>query len=121
MPQLRIEYSLNISSRFDGAALTRASAETLLVSGVFSPPESIKVRLIPVEHFVVGNGARHGFLHADLGMLSGRDKATKQRLTEALVATLGAQLRPGPETVQLTSEARDMDRETYSKQLVPGV
>lgn len=121
MPHLRIEYSTNIAERFDPARLAEAAAATLLASGVFEPPHSIKARLIPVAHFRVGGGADHGFLHADLALLSGRDTATKAALTGALVACLGQQLQPGPLTVQITAEARDMDRESYSKVLVPGL
>ncbi|WP_374491333.1 hypothetical protein [Zoogloea sp.] len=54
MPHLRIEYSTNIAERFDPARLAEAAAATLLASGVFEPPHSIKARLIPVAHFRVG-------------------------------------------------------------------
>jgi 5-carboxymethyl-2-hydroxymuconate isomerase len=119
MPHLRIEYSTNIAARFDGAAVARAACDALLASGVFNPPDSIKVRLVPVEHFRVGSGADHGFLHADLGMLSGRDAATKLRVTDALVQAIAPLVQPGPQVVQVTSEARDMDRDCYSKRLIP--
>jgi 5-carboxymethyl-2-hydroxymuconate isomerase len=91
----------------------------LVASGVFSPPDAIKVRLIPVEHFRVGSGADHGFIHAGLALLSGRDGDTKQRLTVALVDAI-APSSARPQVVQITSEARDMDRDTYSKRVLPG-
>ena len=119
MPHLRLEYSENMASRFDGASLAQAACDALLSSGVFNPPDSIKVRLIPVQHFRVGSGASHGFVHAELAMLSGRDKATKQRLTEALVLAMSACIAPGPNTVQITADARDMDRDVYAKRLLP--
>ena len=58
--------------------------------------------------------------HADLGMLSGRDAATKLRVTDALVQAIAPLVQPGPQVVQVTSEARDMDRDCYSKRLIPG-
>ena len=119
MPHLRIEYSENMAGRFDGAALTRAACDALLSSGVFNPPDSIKVRLIPVQHFRVGSGADHGFVHAELAMLSGRDKPTKQRLTEALVLAMSSRIGPGAQMVQITADARDMDRDVYAKRLLP--
>ena len=61
MPHLRIEYSTNIAGRFDPALLVQVTTDVLVASGVFSPPDAIKVRLIPVEHFRVGSGADHGF------------------------------------------------------------
>ena len=119
MPHLRIEYSENMAGRFDGSGLAKAACDALLSSGVFNPPDSIKVRLIPVQHFRVGSGADHGFVHAELAMLSGRDKPTKQRLTEALVLAMSSHIRPGGQTVQITADARDMDREVYAKRLLP--
>ena len=73
MPHLRIEYSTNIAGRFDPALLVQVTTDVLVASGVFSPPDAIKVRLIPVEHFRVGSGADHGFIHAGLALLSGRN------------------------------------------------
>lgn len=119
MPHLRVEYSDNMAGRFDGASLAQAACDALLSSGVFNPPDSIKVRLIPVDHFRVGSGADHGFVHAELAMLSGRDKATKQRLTDALVLAMSTCIGPGPQTVQVTADARDMDRDVYAKRLLP--
>ena len=120
MPHLRIEYSANIAGRFNPALLVQATADVLVASGVFSPPDAIKVRLIPVEHFRVGSGADHGFIHAGLALLSGRDGDTRQSLTVALVDAIAPLVGPGPQVVQITSEARDMDRDTYSKRVLPG-
>ena len=120
MPHLRIEYSTNLAGRLDPAAVLAAATQALVDSGVFDPPDAIKARLMPVEHFMVGSGAEHGFIHAGLALLSGRDSTTKQRLTNALVAAIAPLVAPGPQVVQITSEARDMDRDTYSKRLIPG-
>ena len=120
MPHLRIEYSTNIAGRFDPALMVQVTTDILVSSEVFSPPDAIKVRLMPVEHFRVGSGADHGFIHAGLALLSGRDSATKQRLTAVLVDAIAPLVAPGPQVVQITSEARDMDRDTYSKRLIPG-
>jgi 5-carboxymethyl-2-hydroxymuconate isomerase len=120
MPHLRIEYSTNIAGRFDPAAVLVATTDALVASGVFAPADAIKARLMPVEHFRVGSGADHGFIHAGLALLSGRDHATKQRLTAALVDAITPLVAPGPQVVQITSEARDMERDTYSKRLIPG-
>lgn len=120
MPHLRIEYSTNIAGRFDPVRVVQTATDVLVASGVFSPPDAIKVRLIPVEHFRVGSGADHGFIHAGLALLSGRDGDTKQRLTVALVDAIAPLVGPGPQAVQITSEAIDMDRDTYSKRVLPG-
>jgi len=118
MPHLRIEYSASVAGRFEPATLVEAACKTLLSSGVFSPADSIKVRLIPVEHFRVGDGSDQGFIHAGLALHSGRDEATRKRLTGALVDCIAALVAPGPQPVQITSEAREMHRETYSKRLI---
>ena len=120
MPHLRIEYSTNIAGRFDPAAVLAATTDALVASGVFDPPDAIKARLIPAPHFRVGSGADHGFIHAGLALLAGRDAATKQRLTATLVDAIAPLVAAGPQVVQITSEARDMDRDTYSKRLIPG-
>ena len=121
MPHLRIEYSTNIAGRFDPALMVQVTTDILVSSEVFSPPDAIKVRLMPVEHFRVGSGADHGFIHAGLALLSGRDGDTKLRLTVALVDAIAPLVAPGPQVVQITSEARDMDRDTYSKRVLPGI
>ncbi len=120
MPHLRIEYSTNIADRFDPVAVLGAATDALVASGVFDPPEAVKARLMPVSDFQVGGGADHGFIHAGLALLSGRDAATKRQLTSALVDAIAPLIAPGPQVVQITSEARDMDRDTYSKRLIPG-
>ena len=58
-------------------------------------------------------------MHAELAMLSGRDKPTKQRLTEALVLAMSSCVSPGNRIVQITADARDMDRDVYAKRLLP--
>jgi len=73
MPHLRIEYSTNIAGRFDPAAVLAATTDALVASGVFDPPDAIKARLMPAPHFRVGSGADHGFIHAGLALLAGRD------------------------------------------------
>lgn len=120
MPHLRIEYSTNIVDRFDPAAVLDAAIRALMDSGAFNPADAVKARLMPVDHFQVGSGANHGFIHAGLALMSGRDGATKKNLTTALVDAIAPLLAAGPEVVQVTSEARDMDRDTYSKRVIQG-
>jgi len=118
MPHLILEYSANLLPAFEPKQALHRMNTVLLASGEFVP-DHIKSRALRVDDFLVGDEAPGGFLHASLHLLSGRDDRTKLRLTEGLVAALRSCVTPAiQQRVQITAEACDMDRSSYSKAIV---
>ncbi|NSL55761.1 5-carboxymethyl-2-hydroxymuconate Delta-isomerase [Uliginosibacterium aquaticum] len=118
MPHLVLEYTANLLPDFEPAQALHRMNTVLLASGEFVP-DHIKSRAIRLDDFLVGDAAPGSFLHARLHLLSGRDAATKQAITEGLVAALcSCVINNQAQPVQITAEALDMDRATYSKAIV---
>ncbi|PQZ92038.1 MULTISPECIES: 5-carboxymethyl-2-hydroxymuconate Delta-isomerase [Pseudomonas] len=116
MPHLHLEYTANLTQLDTDKALLRLN-HALVASGQFGAEFDIKSRAIEVESFRVGTGLNErGFVAVRLALLSGRSPQVKKQLSESLLAVL-QDLGPWPEgiQVQLSVEARDMDRDTYSK------
>jgi 5-carboxymethyl-2-hydroxymuconate isomerase len=110
MPHAIVEYSRALEAEFEASSLMQAVHACLLQSGQFSVHD-IKVRLYPCDHaFVAGRDAN--FLHITVYMLSGRSRAIKKNITSDLLQVLdGLSLI----AASLSVDARDMDRDVYSK------
>lgn len=112
MPHLVIEYSRELEEEMPPANMMRLAHQIALESGQFGE-DDIKVRLLPYDHAMVG-GREDNFLHVSLYLLSGRDTLTKKALTLALEQAYRGKL---PDAASVSADARDMDRESYSKSL----
>lgn len=110
MPHLVIEHSRSLEQNLPAQDMMKIAHDAALASGQFGGPD-IKVRLVATDHALVG-GNPETFLHIGLYLLSGRDTETKKALTRSLVEAFKARL---PDVASISADARDMDRETYSK------
>ena len=118
MPQISIEYSDNIGSRFDARALAGA-VHRLLVEHADAQLPNCKTRLIEQRTFIGDGSAASGMVHIDLRILPGRTEEQKRRLGEAAIAALeeaaGAVELPD---LQLTVEVRELDGSNYHKRRI---
>jgi 5-carboxymethyl-2-hydroxymuconate isomerase len=118
MPHLVMEYTANLLPDFSPAQALHRMNTVMLASGEFVP-DHIKSRAIRLDDFLVGDSAQGGFIHARLHLLSGRDAQVKHAISEGLVAALRSCIASSNVLpVQITAEALDMDRSSYSKSIV---
>lgn len=111
MPHCIIEHS----SPIEPADLTQKVFQGALESNLFEPDGSdIKVRSIVYEHYQTGSN-KENFIHVTLRILSGRSEQDKHLLSNSVMSKL--QSIPLV-AASLTVEIVDMDRNSYSKQIV---
>lgn len=99
MPHFTVEYSANLGTRHDMAAVARLIAERAGETGVF-PLGGIRVRLYPSHQYVVADDhPDNGFLAVLARIGAGRDEDTRKRAAghvfEALRAHFAAELETG--------------------------
>ncbi|CUH63628.1 5-carboxymethyl-2-hydroxymuconate isomerase [Thalassovita gelatinovora] len=110
MPHVVIEYY--VADGFERAAVLEAALETASQSGVMQR-EDIKVRLLPSEAILFGDG-RQSFIHLTISLLAGRSSEAKLALAQAMTARLRT-LCPGIDAI--SADIRDMDPTCYKKSL----
>lgn len=112
MPQLILDYTTGIT--LDVPKTLLALHRILDGSGQFATRD-IKSRARCHEHWLTGVEAGEGpFVHLQLLLLDGRDLATREALSQALLPVLQAHCQ-GPQGTQLCVEVREMVRAAYSK------
>lgn len=117
MPHLTIEYSNNLC-QFDPQNALLKLNQALIDSGHFSEAD-IKSRAIHFDHFLIGNQAGRAFIHIKLCILSNRPAAIKKELATAMLAALSGQIaNPDQLQIQICAEIIDIDRESYSKEVL---
>lgn len=119
MPQVVVEYSAALVEAFDreGYALVLHSEGAPVIG---AEPAKFKTRFYPMDEVVIGDGSPNvAMVHVNLGILSGRDDATKQRLGELAIELLERHVKPVTGvSVQLTVEVFDMDTPNYHKRFI---
>ena len=111
LPHCIIEHS----SPIEPADLNQKVFQGALESNLFEPDGSdIKVRSIVYEHYQTGSN-KENFIHVTLRILSGRSDQDKHLLSNSVMSKL--QSIPLV-AASLTVEIVDMDRNSYSKQIV---
>lgn len=110
MPHVVIEYFS--PEGLDRDAVLRVALDTAAASGIMQRTD-IKVRLLPSEAILFGDG-RRSFLHLTISMLAGRTTAAKLALSEAMTDALRAAC---PDIDAISADIRDMDPECYKKSL----
>lgn len=111
MPHCVIEHAKDVSPE----PVLKAVFDGALASNLFAEGgKDIKVRAIPVEHFVTG-GEEKCFVHVALKILSGRTLGQKQALSNEVLNHLKAL---SLSDISLTVEVVDIDRESYAKKIV---
>lgn len=91
MPHVVIEYFSD--EPLDKAALLRTALDTAADSGVMQRAD-IKVRLLPSEAILLGDG-RRSFMHVTISLLAGRTPEAKLALAQAMTGALRAGWPPG--------------------------
>jgi 5-carboxymethyl-2-hydroxymuconate isomerase len=88
MPHLSFEYSANLESRLDLAALCLVLRDAARETGLF-PAAGIRVRGFRADHVLIADGqADHGFLHLSVRLRAGRTPEDKARATAHIFAAL---------------------------------
>jgi 5-carboxymethyl-2-hydroxymuconate isomerase len=94
MPHFTIEYSANLDSRLDMAAVVEVVRKAAIETGVF-PLGGVRVRAVRCEHFAIANGdPKLGFLDMVLRLGEGRDLATRKAAGEHVFRALSTHLDP---------------------------
>ncbi len=122
MPHLVIEITENTRLTCSQEELLDEANAALLSSGQFQEPD-IKSRCIMLSTYRQGTEhADRAFVHATLQILDGRDQATRKELGQLVVNAIGEMVRPGAsgQTVQVTVNVVEMERATFSKQVIGG-
>ena len=109
MPHCIAEHSKNI----DGLALSQAIFDGAKKTRLFDEDgRDIKVRAIPYEAFILGNG-EESFVHVQLRILEGRNEKQKFLLSKVMLSEINML---NLNSCSVTIEVVDMDAESYSKQ-----
>lgn len=86
MPHIQIDYSANLETRLDIAALCRLLRDAAAATGIL-PLAGIRVRATAATHVVIADGnPDHAFLDISLRLRGGRDPEAKARATADIFA-----------------------------------
>ncbi|MEZ5753556.1 MAG: 5-carboxymethyl-2-hydroxymuconate isomerase [Paracoccaceae bacterium] len=86
MPHIQIDYSANLETRLDIAALCRLLRDAAAATGIL-PLAGIRVRATAATHVVIADGnPDHAFLDISLRLRGGRDPEAKARATAEIFA-----------------------------------
>lgn len=119
MPQLNLEYSSNLKPLDVDTLLLRMN-HTLVASGQFNNEVDIKARALAFDQYRVGVAPQaRAFVHVRLSLLSGRSSEIKRQLSEALFGVLTETVSAKGIDLQFSVDIVDMDRDTYTKGLIP--
>lgn len=116
MPHVVIEYfaPADEAGRLDRQAMLGAALDAAAGSGIMQR-EDIKVRLLPSEAILFGDG-RRSFIHVTVSLLAGRTVEAKLALAEAMTAALRDTC---PQIGAISTDIRDMEPGCYKKSLGP--
>jgi 5-carboxymethyl-2-hydroxymuconate isomerase len=118
MPHCIIEYSEELTQKIEIKDVMSAVFEAALQSALFSSTD-IKIRAIPFTYFYSKNDNedvqnQQRFIHVCCKILSGRNLEQRQKLSELVLSHLKSF---GIESVSISVEIVDMERESYNKRL----
>lgn len=110
MPHLIIEYAQELATAEQVPPMLDTVHAAAVATGLFDE-HHIRTRAIPVAYYRTGTG-RAPFIHAQLRVHSGRNKAQKRALSQAVLTAIREQGWPAQ---VITVEVVDMDIDTYAK------
>ncbi len=113
MPHCIVEYAKILEQKVSVSELIQRVHQGAVNSQLFQE-QDIKTRALAFEHFQTGTSSK-AFVHVSMKILSGRSQEQKKQATLSVLKEL--QKLPF-ESISLTVELRDMDRETYSKSVL---
>ncbi|WP_220271943.1 5-carboxymethyl-2-hydroxymuconate Delta-isomerase [Crenobacter cavernae] len=114
MPHVVMEYSAGLEPAFDARAALVAVNAALAGCGEFAAGD-IKSRALRCDTVEIGDGGGDAtFVHVRLQLLSGRDLATRRRLTVLVLDALQHTVAPRA-GLQVSVEAVEIERDSYAK------
>jgi 5-carboxymethyl-2-hydroxymuconate isomerase len=111
VPHIQIDYSPNLDSRLDIAALCRVLRDSAVETGIL-PLAGIRVRATSCTHAVIADGdPRHAFLDISLRLRGGRPDEAKAQATARIFAAAEAFCAEvlATSSFMLSFEMRDID------------
>lgn len=117
MPHIILEYTSNIGESTNWNRFF-TKVHLLLHQEAGVQVEDCKSRAVRHESFFIGGGEEYGgFVHLEVGLLSGRSADLINRVGEVLLQLLVEEFGTGTAAakVQLTVEVRDLVRDHYFK------
>ena len=116
MPHIRLECSANVAQE-DQLAPLFASLVDILAGFDTITPSAIKAYGAVRYAWAMGEGARPGFIHCEIALLTGRNAALRTEIGAAIADYLerhfASEIASGKAGV--TVEVREMDALTYQK------
>lgn len=110
MPHLVVSYAKPLENKVDIQNLCQEIWEGANESGLFNGP-AIKVRALPVDHFVTGGGDTL-FVHVDFKLFIGRTDEQKQHMNQCVFDKIAALV---DDDVAISILPIDMDKPNYLK------
>lgn len=117
MPHVVIEYSSNIEQDIDGGLLLSELSSLISAAGEIAL-EHFKSRLLRRDEYHVGEGGSlDAFVHAEVGVFSGKPPEVMRRIGEDCLEYLEEYFSgaAGELSLQITVEIREIDEEGYFK------
>jgi 5-carboxymethyl-2-hydroxymuconate isomerase len=111
VPHIQIDYSPNLDSRLDIAALCRVLRDAAVETGIL-PLAGIRVRATACTHAVIADGdPRHAFLDISLRLRAGRPAEAKAQASARIFAAAEAFCADllATSSFMLSFEMRDID------------
>ncbi len=110
MPQITVDYSENLTSRFDRQGFAHA-LHPLIVKTIDTQLGACKTRFRRVDETVVAGGsADDAVVHIGIALLPGRTPELKALLSEAVLALVSAHVEPvGGVAPVVSAEVRDLE------------
>jgi 5-carboxymethyl-2-hydroxymuconate isomerase len=111
MPHILIDYSANLESRLDMAALCRTLRDAAVATGIL-PLAGIRVRAIRADHVIIADGhPNHAYLDISIRLRGGRTEAAKADATAMIFSAAEAFCAEAMATssLMLSMEMRDID------------
>ena len=110
MPHIVIEHSDNLTNQIKESAISKATYQVVVDSGLFSP-EAVKARSVVYSDYVLPENAEN-FIHITVSILGGRDVVTRKELGDAVFSAARVCV---PECEKLSVNIHEMSKDTYNK------
>lgn len=111
MPHISIDYSSNLETALDIAALCDTLRRAAIETEEF-PVAGVRVRAFAATHVSIADGhPDHGYIDISVRLRGGRDLATRERATAQIFAAAHAFVAPvmARQSLALSLEMRDID------------
>lgn len=120
MPHIHLEYSDNLQP-FDAQPVLMALNRAFFDSGYASSALDIKSRAVCQQDYLIGleQNRSQAYLHVKVSLLTGRSIDVQKEISERLLNALQQHV-PAQSglSIQMCVEMLEMNKETYSKQIV---